>query len=533
MNRPLTVWTYDNLNEVTETQVYAADGLAPTIVRAACSACPAGSARTCAPSARPVTTSRVRCTSQNTYDVNPSTGAVGTYTLYTANYYDPDGNLIETQAPGGLVTKNTYDGAGRVTGTYQTDGAGGTGYAAASSVASDDVLTQTLNTYDANGNLVETVESDRFDSATGTGALGTPTTGVSARVYYTGYYYDLAGRLIASVDVGTNGGTAWTMPGSVPSRSSTVLVTSTSYSTDAVQDIALTGSPTGGTFTLTFGGHTTSAIAYNASAATVQSALQALTSVGSGNVTVSTAPSGTGWEVWFTGTLANTYQNAITGSGAGLTGGSGMGVSVATISYGGDAGQAAVVTDPAGDVTRTYTDAEGRTVRTIQDFTNGVVTATSNATTGYTYNAAGTTGVTAYQSGGGVQTTAYIYGVSQTSGSTLYSNDIVGATEYPNPTTGLPSTSQQVTTTRQRAGANADRDTDRDGNVHTYGYDVLGAQTSDAVTTLGSGVNGGVRLITTAYDGQGNAVPGDELQRDLGREHREPGRAGCTTAWAN
>ena len=47
--------------------------------------------------------------------------------------------------------------------------------------------------------------------------------------------------------------------------------------------------------------------------------------------------------------------------------------------------------------------------------------------------------------------------------------------------------------------------TDRDGNVHTYSYDVLGRQTSDAVTTLGSGVDGTVRRIDTAYDTQGNA----------------------------
>ena len=47
--------------------------------------------------------------------------------------------------------------------------------------------------------------------------------------------------------------------------------------------------------------------------------------------------------------------------------------------------------------------------------------------------------------------------------------------------------------------------TDRNGNVHTYSYDVLGRQTSDAVTTLGSGVDGAVRRIDTAYDTQGNA----------------------------
>ncbi len=46
--------------------------------------------------------------------------------------------------------------------------------------------------------------------------------------------------------------------------------------------------------------------------------------------------------------------------------------------------------------------------------------------------------------------------------------------------------------------------TDRNGNVHTLSYDVLGRITSDAVTTLGSGVNGSVRRIDTAYDEQGN-----------------------------
>ena len=46
--------------------------------------------------------------------------------------------------------------------------------------------------------------------------------------------------------------------------------------------------------------------------------------------------------------------------------------------------------------------------------------------------------------------------------------------------------------------------TDRNGSVHTLGYDVLGRVVSDAVTTLGSGVDGAVRRIETAYDGQGN-----------------------------
>ncbi|MCI0460725.1 MAG: RHS repeat-associated core domain-containing protein [Gemmataceae bacterium] len=47
--------------------------------------------------------------------------------------------------------------------------------------------------------------------------------------------------------------------------------------------------------------------------------------------------------------------------------------------------------------------------------------------------------------------------------------------------------------------------TDRNGTVRTISYDVLGREASDAVTTLGSGVDGAVRRIETAYDGQGNA----------------------------
>lgn len=57
------------------------------------------------------------------------------------------------------------------------------------------------------------------------------------------------------------------------------------------QYVTLT-SATGGTFTLTYKGQTTSALAYNASAATVQTALQALSTIGSGNATVSGSAGG-------------------------------------------------------------------------------------------------------------------------------------------------------------------------------------------------------------------------------------------------
>ncbi|MDB5313824.1 MAG: hypothetical protein JWO38_8026 [Gemmataceae bacterium] len=66
------------------------------------------------------------------------------------------------------------------------------------------------------------------------------------------------------------------------------------------------------------------------------------------------------------------------------------------------------------------------------------------------------------------------------------------------------SSSQQDTVTVNALGQTLTR-THRNGSVHILTYDVLGRVTSDAGTTLGTGVDGSVRRITTAYDGQGHA----------------------------
>lgn len=78
------------------------------------------------------------------------------------------------------------------------------------------------------------------------------------------------------------------------------------------------GAPSAGNFTLTYGGQTTANIAYNAVASAVQSSLQALSSVGTGNATV-TGSAGGPYTINFSPTLAT--SNVLTGSGAGLTGG--------------------------------------------------------------------------------------------------------------------------------------------------------------------------------------------------------------------
>lgn len=89
--------------------------------------------------------------------------------------------------------------------------------------------------------------------------------------------------------------------------------------TSMVWTITLTNA-TGGTFTLTFAGATTSALAYNATAATVQTALQALATVGSGNLTVSGSAGGP-YTVTAASDLAETaLAGLLTASGASLTG---------------------------------------------------------------------------------------------------------------------------------------------------------------------------------------------------------------------
>lgn len=88
-----------------------------------------------------------------------------------------------------------------------------------------------------------------------------------------------------------------------------------------VQTVKLTGSPTGGTFTLTAGGGTTSALPYNATPAIVQAALELLAPIGVGNalVTGTLLTDTNGFDVAYSGTKVGITQNLTTS--ATLTGG--------------------------------------------------------------------------------------------------------------------------------------------------------------------------------------------------------------------
>lgn len=77
--------------------------------------------------------------------------------------------------------------------------------------------------------------------------------------------------------------------------------------TNEAQTITVTGTPTGGSFALSFKGAVTTPIAYNGSASDVQTALQGLSTIGAGNVTCTGGPfPGTAVVCTFAGTLAST-----------------------------------------------------------------------------------------------------------------------------------------------------------------------------------------------------------------------------------
>lgn len=102
-----------------------------------------------------------------------------------------------------------------------------------------------------------------------------------------------------------------------------------------VQTVTITGTPTGGTFTLTFMGQTTSAVPYNATASALQTALEALSNIAPGDVTVTGGPGpGTPYVVTFGGVYAGTDVTAMTTTGS-FTGGTTPAAAVSTTTPGG------------------------------------------------------------------------------------------------------------------------------------------------------------------------------------------------------
>jgi len=161
------------------------------------------------------------------YAVDPDTGTVGE-SLSDHYWFDESGNLVKEQFAGTeLLTKTQYDILGRaieVRKGYEVTGAGG---------IEDVLFEQSLFTYDDAGDRLLTEHRRRHHDTdeTITGPIGGPqsTTAPRGRISYLAQWSDPLGRLIASADYGTNGGSSFTRPDLIPSRSDTVLVTTQDY----------------------------------------------------------------------------------------------------------------------------------------------------------------------------------------------------------------------------------------------------------------------------------------------------------------
>ncbi|WP_324666445.1 Hypothetical protein MUW33_2787 [Mycobacterium canetti] len=102
---------------------------------------------------------------------------------------------------------------------------------------------------------------------------------------------------------------------------------------DEQQTVTLIGSPDGGTFVLVFDGQPTGPVAFDATTATLQAALEALPNIGIGDVTVTGAAGGP-WTVTFIGALRGMDVPQLSAEWSGLTGGSFPRVNIATTSKG-------------------------------------------------------------------------------------------------------------------------------------------------------------------------------------------------------
>jgi YD repeat-containing protein len=121
-----------------------------------------------------------------------------------------------------------------------------------------------------------------------------------------------------------------------------------------------------------------------------------------------------------------------------------------------------------------------------------------NVTVETAYNADGNVAsITAENSITGNQTTQYVYGTTL-SDSEIASSLLKRKEIYPDSV----DSDDEIRFEYNRQGEVTEV-RDQNGTVHAYNFDLLGRQTHDRVTTLGTGVDGAVRRISTTYEVRG------------------------------
>jgi RHS repeat-associated protein len=163
-------------------------------------------------------------------DTDPSPGHVGD-SLTTNLWFNARGLQIKSKGPNGEFNKTQYDGAGRSAATFVSFDDAESTYATASTVASDRVVDETVTSYDAASNVIQTTRYLRTSTSTQTGDLATSWTAAKSRRTFEAQWFDLANRVTDAADYGTNGGTAFTRPSAppAPNSSDAILVSHFDY----------------------------------------------------------------------------------------------------------------------------------------------------------------------------------------------------------------------------------------------------------------------------------------------------------------
>ncbi len=178
-----------------------------------------------------------------------------------------------------------------------------------------------------------------------------------------------------------------------------------------------------------------------------------------------------------------------------------------------DAGEAFQTIDPAGREDRQFFDAAGRTVKAIQNYVDGIVDIDhpdEDVTVETSYGPDGQVlTLLAKNPGTGDQVTRYVYGTTLVD-SHIARSDLLRAEIYPDSddtTDPLGDGPDEVyDRIEHRYSRQGERTETKDQNetVRAFDYDKLGRQVHDRVVTVGSGVDGAVRRISSTYDVRGS-----------------------------
>ncbi|MBC8873387.1 MAG: RHS repeat-associated core domain-containing protein [Planctomycetes bacterium] len=170
------------------------------------------------------------------------------------------------------------------------------------------------------------------------------------------------------------------------------------------------------------------------------------------------------------------------------------------------AGQVADTTNPGGIKTCLEYDDRGRQVKQTMNCIESSSSSSSSSSGALdsddtnviietAYNADGNVkSITAVNSFTGNQTAQYVYGTTL-SDSHIASSLLKRKEIYPD-----SADSDDVILFEYNRQGQVTKTTDQNGTVHAFDYDKLGRQTEDRATTLGTGVDGGVRRISSSFE---------------------------------